>query len=180
VQLKFQSDYMKPTFFTQGKTTRQTVTQLGKIILELDKSTNQNMFCSEFAYHMLALSACSPDQIRAAGPNGADCVQTPFEPMNLASASSSEVGLADGPLIALTALPEKPGLVSSVFCSNGEKQQEKPHLSFFHSKYEKTKRTHLPERRSSLQRPSRCCHGRRSFDGWSRAIVPRSHCRSHC
>ncbi len=105
-QMKFQSDYLKPSFAVQQKSVRQIATQIGKIILEIDKQTNNNMFCSEFAYYMLALGSCTPDQIRNAGPNGADCVQPVFEPMNLISTSSSEVGLAEGPLIALTALNE--------------------------------------------------------------------------
>jgi hypothetical protein len=117
--LRFQSDYMKPTHFAQKKNVRQTVTQLGKILLEVDKTSNQNMYCSEFAYHMLGLASCTVDQIRQAGADGASCVQVPFEPMNLVATTSSQVGLADGPLIALSALPNKPGLVSAIFCSNG-------------------------------------------------------------
>jgi hypothetical protein len=105
-QIKFQSDYLVPAFVSAGKTTRQTVTTLGKIILEADTTTKQPMYCSEFAWHMLALSACSAEQIRNAGPEGASCVDDVFAPMPLVASSATEVGLADGPLMALMNLPE--------------------------------------------------------------------------
>ncbi len=105
-QIKFQSDYLIPAFASAGKTTRQTVTTLGKIILEQDTTTKQPMYCSEFAWHMLALSACSPQEIRDAGPEGAACVDEVFAPMPLVGSNATEVGLADGPLIGLKAMPE--------------------------------------------------------------------------
>lgn len=104
-QIKFQSDYLVPAFVSAGKTPRQTVTALGKIILELDTTTKQPMFCSEFAWHMLALSACTEAEIRAAGPEGASCVDDVFAPMPLTAAADGEVGLADGPLLSLLQLP---------------------------------------------------------------------------
>lgn len=45
-QVKFQSDYLTPSFVSAGMTTRQTVTTLGKIILEADTTTKLPMFCS--------------------------------------------------------------------------------------------------------------------------------------
>src|SRR6185503_4127498 len=82
-----------------------TVTTLGKIILELDKTTKQPMYCSEFAWHMLALSSCTADQIRDAGPDGASCVDDVFAPMPLVGKDATEVGLADGPLLNLLSMP---------------------------------------------------------------------------
>jgi len=105
-QIKFQSDYLVPAFVSAGKTPRQTVTTLGKIILELDKTTKQPMYCSEFAWHMLALSACTADQIRDAGPDGAACVDPMFAPMPLVAKDATEAGLADGPLLNLKKMPE--------------------------------------------------------------------------
>ncbi len=104
-QIKFQSDYLIPSFVSAGKTTRQTVTTLGQIILEHDTTTKQPMYCSEFAWHMLALSNCSADEIRAAPAEGASCVDEVFVPMPLTAANDNEVGLADGPLLALMQLP---------------------------------------------------------------------------
>lgn len=105
-QIKFQSDYLTPAYASAGKTTRQTVTTLGKIILELDTTTKQPMFCSEFAWHMLALSNCTAEEIRNAPEEGASCVDDVFAPMPLVASDAQSVGLADGPLIALMKLPE--------------------------------------------------------------------------
>ena len=105
-QIKFQSDYLTPAYVSAGKTPRQTVTELGKIILEIDTTTKQPMFCSEFAWHMLALSSCTPDQIRNAPPEGASCVDDVFAPMPLVTSTATEVGLAEGPLLVLMKLPE--------------------------------------------------------------------------
>jgi len=105
-QIKFQSDYLTPSYVAAGKTTRQTVTTLGKIILEADTTTKQPMYCSEFAWHMLALSSCTPQEIRDAGPDGASCVDDVFAPMPLVAKDATEVGLADGPLMVLQAMPE--------------------------------------------------------------------------
>ena len=106
-----------PSFVSAGKTTRQTVTTLGKIILEVDTTTKQPMYCSEFAWHMLALSACTAEEIRTAGPEGASCVDDVFEPMPLISAAAGEVGLAEGPLLSLMKLPAETRvpLVAKIF-----------------------------------------------------------------
>ena len=104
-QIKFQSDYLTPDYVAAGKTPRQTVTTLGKIILELDTTTKQPMYCSEFAWHMLALSSCTAEEIRNAPPEGAACVDDVFAPMPLVATKSTEVGLAEGPLVDLLKLP---------------------------------------------------------------------------
>ncbi|MFN0247254.1 MAG: hypothetical protein ACKV2T_10235 [Kofleriaceae bacterium] len=116
-QIKFQSDYLVPAFVSAGKSTRQTVTTLGKIILEVDTTTKQPMYCSEFAWHMLALSACTADQIRSAGPEGASCVDDVFEPMPLVAEADGQLGLAEGPLLSLMKLPAegRAALVGSIF-----------------------------------------------------------------
>ncbi len=73
-QIKFQSDYLVPSYVSARMTTRQTVTTLGKIILEVDTTTKLPMYCSEFAWHMLALSSCTDAEIRNAPAGGAACV----------------------------------------------------------------------------------------------------------
>src|SRR4051794_31663089 len=45
------------------------------------------MYCSGFAWHLLALSSCTPDGIRDAGPDGAEC-DGPIEPIVADSAAS--------------------------------------------------------------------------------------------
>lgn len=118
-QVKFQGDYMAPTFFANKKTTRQTVTTLGKIILELDTRTQQPMYCSEFAWHMLALSGCSFDEIKNAGPEGASCVAPVFDPMVMVSTKSGQFGLGEGPLADLLAAKLGAPALPTIFCSNG-------------------------------------------------------------
>ncbi|MBP9205654.1 MAG: hypothetical protein KBG28_16905 [Kofleriaceae bacterium] len=120
-QVKFQSDYLVPAFVSHGMTTKQTVTTLGKIILETDTTTKLPMYCSEFAWHMIALSGCTADEIRSAPASGADCVGEAFAPMGLAATSEREIGIAEGPLLSLMALPadRRPGLVSMIFSNDG-------------------------------------------------------------
>lgn len=116
-QVKFQSDYLVPSYVRAGMTTRQTVTTLGKIILELDTTTKIPMYCSEFAWHMLALSACSATEIRDAGPEGASCVDDVFAPMPLVASEDGQLGMAEGPLLALMKLPaeSRGALVPKIF-----------------------------------------------------------------
>jgi len=105
-QVKFQSDYLTPSYVSHGMTTRQTVTLLGKIILEADQTSKLPMYCSEFAWHMLALSSCSAEEIRSAPAEGAACVDEVFAPMQLTARNANEIGMADGPLLSLLQLPE--------------------------------------------------------------------------
>lgn len=118
-QVKFQSDYLTPSFVSAGMTTRQTVTTLGKIILEADKTTKLPMFCSEFAWHMLALSSCTADEIKSAPAEGAACVDEVFAPMPLVARTADEVGLAEGPLANLLAIPTqiRTPLVGKIFAT---------------------------------------------------------------
>ena len=116
-QVKFQSDYLTPIFASLRLTTRQTVTKLGQIILEQDKTTKLPMYCSEFAWHMIALSNCSESEILNAPAEGAACVDGPFEPMPLVSADDSQLGLAEGPLVNLSFAPAEArmGLITQTF-----------------------------------------------------------------
>jgi hypothetical protein len=116
-QIMFQSDYLKPIFAATRQTTRQTVTKLGQIIVEQDKTTKLPMYCSEFAWHMIALSSCTTDDIKTAPAGGAACVDEAFAPMPLVSSDAGVVGLAEGPLLSLLSAPaaERPGLAASVF-----------------------------------------------------------------
>jgi hypothetical protein len=118
-QVKFQSDYLTPAYKSANLTTRQTITRLGLIILEVDTTSKQPMFCSEFAWHMLALSNCTADQIRNAPPEGAACVDEVFAPAPLTEPSAGQIGMADGPLRALLAIPaeSRGGLVDAVFAT---------------------------------------------------------------
>ena len=119
MQVKFQKDYLTPIYAALRMTPKQTVTKLGRIILEEDTTTKLPMYCSEFAWHMLALSNCSEQQIRDAGPDGADCVDPLFEPMPLVSTTQGYIGLAEGPLQNILIAPpaDRLGLVGKVFAT---------------------------------------------------------------
>lgn len=119
MQVKFQKDYLTPIYAALRMTPKQTVTKLGQIILEEDTTTKLPMYCSEFAWHMLALSNCSEQQIRDAGPDGADCVDPLFEPMPLVSTTQGYIGLAEGPLQNILIAPpaDRLGLVGKVFAT---------------------------------------------------------------
>lgn len=119
-KVKFQKDYLTPIFAAKRMTTKQTVTHLGKIILG-EGTTDLPMYCSEFAWHMLALSACTDADIRAAGPEGAACVKPVFAPMQLAATDAQSTGLAEGPLVSILAAPaaDRADLVAQVFTPGG-------------------------------------------------------------
>ncbi len=119
MQVKFQKDYLTPIFAATRMTPKQTVTKLGQIILEKDTTTKLPMYCSEFAWHMLALSSCSEQQIRDAGPEGAECVDPLFEPMPLVSTTQGYIGLAEGPLQNILIAPpaDRQALVGKVFAT---------------------------------------------------------------
>jgi hypothetical protein len=115
-KVRFQKDYLTPIFASKRMTTTQTVTLLGKIILN-EGTMDLPMYCSEFAWHMLALSNCSEAQIRDAGPEGASCVKPVFVPMQLASTDAQTTGLAEGPLASLSLAPaaDRAGLINQIF-----------------------------------------------------------------
>lgn len=123
-KVRFQKDYLTPIFASKRMTTKQTVTELGKIILGAG-SMELPMYCSEFAWHMLALSACTESEIRAAGPEGASCVAPVFAPMQLAAPDAASVGLAEGPLVSVMAAPaaDRAGLITQIFAdgANGNR-----------------------------------------------------------
>lgn len=115
-KVKFQKDYLMPIFVAKQMTTQQTVTELGKIILGQSEA-ELPMYCSEFVWHMLALSGCTAEEISAAGPEGASCVAPVFAPMPLVSTTDDGIGLAEGPLLALAgaALELRDGLIDTIF-----------------------------------------------------------------
>jgi hypothetical protein len=116
-QVRFQSNYLTPIYDSLEVTTRQTVTMLGQIILEADTTTLLPMYCSEFAWHMIALSNCTFEEILDAPPEGADCVDPPFEALSLAAVSAADVGIGEGPLLALMQMPPelRLGLIPAIF-----------------------------------------------------------------
>jgi hypothetical protein len=127
-KVRFQKDYLTPIFASKRMTTTQTVTQLGKIILN-EGTMDLPMYCSEFAWHMLALSNCSEAQIRDAGPEGASCVKPVFAPMQLAATDAQSTGLAEGPLVSILAAPaaQRADLVAQIFVAGNASRLSSGH-----------------------------------------------------
>lgn len=117
-RVKFQSDYLRPTFtFPElGMNTKQSATELGRILLN-QSSKELPMYCSEFVWHMLALSGCTEAQIKTAGPEGASCVAPVFQPMDMVAKTSADIGLGEGPLYlaSITTGTDRFALATQVF-----------------------------------------------------------------
>lgn len=75
------------------------------------KGTTLNMFCSEFGWSMLTLSACAPSEVGTEPPA---CAEKILEPMNIfsrnldASPTLRTAGLIEGPLMILELLKATP------------------------------------------------------------------------
>lgn len=114
----FNSEYLAPSAPTKAEA-RKLATDLGRHILGLS-APELKIFCSEFAWHMLALSNCSEADIRAAGPDGAQCAEDGivFEQMPLIGGETT-LGLGEGPLAALLGAPQdqRASLVTTLFKS---------------------------------------------------------------
>ncbi|MFN3867537.1 MAG: hypothetical protein ACK4MF_00560 [Hyphomicrobiaceae bacterium] len=127
-QISFNDDYNAPKW-KPGRTP-EFVQQLARLALGQTIDTPLNMYCSEYAWSLLALRGCDPattaDQF--AGKRMPSCVKQIMEPMEATgyaisrSSRSAEIGLVDGPLTVIDglALPdsEKRTLLEAVFDEN--------------------------------------------------------------
>lgn len=127
-QLKFNDDYNAPKF-RPGKPV-EFVKHLGQIALGQNPPGTLDLYCSEFAWSLLALRSCDPtataEQFKAS--RVPSCVKQPMKPLDAAGNSitstgrSAVVGLADGPLTVIDGLripaTEKRTLLESVFVEN--------------------------------------------------------------
>lgn len=127
-QLKFNDDYNAPKF-KPGKPV-DFVQRVGQIALGQNPSGALDLYCSEFAWSLLALRSCDPattaDTFK--GSRVPSCIKAPMKPLAAAGNSvtstgrSSVVGLADGPLTVIDGLripaAEKRALLESVFVEN--------------------------------------------------------------
>jgi hypothetical protein len=133
-QLSFNSDYNAPKYKPGNPYT--FVKQLGQIALGQNHGTI-GMYCSEFAWSLLALRGCDPDKTakdfarkfmvlrRGAVPS---CVKPAMTPMQATGdfmsngGRSGYSGLAEGPLMVIGAMnlpdDQKKSLVHSVFINN--------------------------------------------------------------
>jgi hypothetical protein len=127
-QISFNQDYNAPKY-RRGKPV-EFVKQLGQIALGQNPPGNVGMFCSEFAWSLLALRNCDPATAGDAFKKGGipSCVKPVMEPM-LATGDyitrrgrSSYSGLAEGPLLVVDSLKlpgaERDRLLHTVFIEN--------------------------------------------------------------
>jgi hypothetical protein len=127
-ELSFNQDYNAPKY--QAGKPIEFVKQLGQIGLGQDPPGNVGMFCSEFAWSLLALRNCDPansaDTFKKAGIPS--CVKPIMEPMRATGdyirrrGRSSYTGLAEGPLLVVDSLKladaDRDKLLHTVFVEN--------------------------------------------------------------
>ncbi len=127
-QVKFNDDYNAPKF-KPGKPL-EFVKHLGQIGLGQNPSGVLDLYCSEFAWSLLALRDCDPaktaDEFK--GSRVPSCVKPPMKPLDAAGNSvtsegrSAAIGLADGPLTVIDGLKipsdDRKALLQSVFVEN--------------------------------------------------------------
>ncbi len=130
-QIKFNDDYNAPKY-KPGKPV-EFVKHLGQIALGQNPPGTLDLYCSEFAWSVLALKGCDPaktaDDFK--GSRVPSCVKPPMTPLDAAgntitsAGRTSRVGLADGPLTVIDGLKipksERDTLLQSVFVENPSK-----------------------------------------------------------
>jgi hypothetical protein len=124
----FNDDYNSP----QYKSGRPLgfVRHLGQVALGHNPPSKVDMFCSEFAWSLLALRDCDPEEAGGAFRSGGvpSCVSPPMRPMRatgtyvIRNSRSAYTGLADGPLLVIDALnlpsAERDEMLQSIFVVN--------------------------------------------------------------
>jgi hypothetical protein len=127
-EISFNQNYQAPKY-QSGKSV-EFVKHLGQIGLGQDPPGNVDMFCSEFAWSLLALRDCDPtqsgDAFKVSGVPS--CVKPIMEPMKATGdyitrrGHSAYVGLAEGPLLVIDAMKlsdaERDKLLHTVFVEN--------------------------------------------------------------
>ena len=127
-QINFNQDYNAPKY-KSGKPV-EFVKHLGQIALGQNPPGTVDMFCSEFAWSLLALRDCNPgksgDAFKASGIPS--CVKPIMQPMKATGdyitrrGRSTYSGLAEGPLLVIDSLKlpdaERDKLLHAVFVAN--------------------------------------------------------------
>ena len=130
-QIKFNDDYNAPKY--KSGRPLDFVKHLGQIALGQNPPGTLDVYCSEFAWSLLALKGCDPaktaDDFK--GSRVPSCVKPPMTPLDAAgntitsAGRTSRVGLADGPLTVIDGLKipksERDALLQSVFVENPSK-----------------------------------------------------------
>ena len=130
-QIKFNDDYNAPKY-KPGKPV-EFVKHLGQIALGQNPPGTLDVYCSEFAWSLLALKGCDPTKTADdfKGSRVPSCVKPPMTPLDAAgntitsAGRTSRVGLADGPLTVIDGLKipksDRDTLLQSVFVENPSK-----------------------------------------------------------
>lgn len=127
-QISFNDDYNAPKY-RPGQPIN-FVKQLGQIALGQNPSGNVSMYCSEFAWSLLAMKNCDPeksaDAFKASGIPS--CVKPMMTPMDATgdfvanNSRNANLGYADGPLMVIDTMKlpeaERTKLLKDVFVSN--------------------------------------------------------------
>ncbi len=129
-QISFNQDYNAPKY--RPRRPLDFVQRIGQIALGQNPSGTIDMFCSEFAWSMLALRDCDPDKTADdfKGSRVPACVKEPMRPMKATGnvvprhSSRSYSGLGDGPLLVIDAMQlpaeKREKVLHSVFIDNPE------------------------------------------------------------
>jgi hypothetical protein len=138
-QIGFNDDYGDPKY--RSGRPLAFVQHLGQAALGHNPSSRVDMFCSEFAWSLLALRDCDPGEVGEAFKGGRvpSCIRPALRPMRATGnyvagdSRSAYTGFGDGPLVVLAAL-KLPGearetALKSVFT---EKPELLPRLSVGH------------------------------------------------
>jgi hypothetical protein len=127
-QVGFNQDYSDPKYMSGRPLT--FVKHLGQAALNQSPQGKVDLFCSEFAWSLLALRDCDPDKVGDAFKGGRvpSCVTPVMRPMRATGkyvsgrSRNAYTGLGDGPLVVIAALKlqreERDRMVKSVFTEN--------------------------------------------------------------
>lgn len=125
-EIAFNQDYNAPKY-KPGKPV-DFVKHVALAAQGKDPPGSVDLFCSEFAWSLLSLRNCDPQDGAFDASGIPSCVKEPMHPMQATGAftfkqdNKSNAGLADGPLMVINALKppaaERKKLLDSVFVSN--------------------------------------------------------------
>ena len=129
-QISFNQDYNAPKY--RPRRPLDFVQRVGQIALGQNPSGTLDLFCSEFAWSMLALRDCDPEKTAEdfKGSSVPACIKEPMRPMRATGnvvphhGRRSYSGLADGPLLVVDAMnlptEKREQVLQSVFAENPE------------------------------------------------------------
>lgn len=104
--LSFNSDYNSPTYRDNGSKTDLTyVGDAARLLLDqkMKGSSHLQMFCSEWAWVMLSLKNCNPDNVKDFAKNDVpSCITEAFKPMVMFGSSFSGGSASDQSLYGMT------------------------------------------------------------------------------